>query len=202
MSTPYSGSTAGSQAGDYPPTQSLPLPGQGGAGQAAEGNYAVAPDPAYAQQTYSDPSYGQQAPVSGNLGTPTTAEGRPDVEGTSVGQLISEVTTDLSTLMRQELALAKAEVTAEAKKAGQGAGLFGAAGFAGYMVLLFLSFALMYWLNNAMDTGWAALIVAVLWGVIGAVSFVLGRARFKQVNPKPERTVDTLQQVPGALKPH
>jgi len=203
MSTPYSGSTAaGSGTGDYPPTQSLPLPGQGSGGSAAEGNYAVAPDPAYAQQTYSDPSFGQQAPHSGNLGTPMTAEGRPDVDGTSVGQLISEVTTDLSTLMRQELALAKAEVTAEAKKAGQGAGLFGAAGFAGYMVLLFLSFALLYVLNNALDNGWAALIVALLWAVIGAVAFVLGRKRFKQVNPKPERTVETLQQVPGALKPN
>jgi hypothetical protein len=202
MSTPYSGSTAGSQTGDYPPTQSLPLPGQGGSGHASDGNYAVAPDPAYGQQGYGDQSFGQQAPVSGNIGTPMTAEGRPDVEGTSVGQLISEVTTDLSTLMRQELALAKAEVTAEAKKAGQGAGLFGAAGFAGYMVLLFLSFALLYVLNNAMDNGWAALIVALLWGVIGAVSFLMGRKRFQQVNPKPERTVETLQQVPGALKPH
>jgi Putative Actinobacterial Holin-X, holin superfamily III len=201
VSTPYSGSTAGSQTGDYPPTQSLPLPGQGGS-QAAEGNYAVAPDQSYGQQTYADGSYGQQAAHSGAMGTPTTAEGRPDVEGTSVGQLISEVTTDLSTLMRQELQLAKAEVTAEAKKAGQGAGLFGAAGFAGYMVLLFLSLALMWGLTNVMDTGWAGLIVALVWAVIGAVAFVMGRARFKQVNPKPERTVDTLQQVPGALKPH
>ena len=128
--------------------------------------------------------------------------GGVDVSQTSVGDLLGEVTRDLSTLMRQELALAKAEVTAEAKKAGQGAGLFGAAGFAGYMVLLFLSFALLYVLNNAMDNGWAALIVALLWAVIGAVSFVLGRKRFKQVNPKPECTVETLQQVPGALKPN
>ena len=199
MSTPYTGSTAaGGQAGDYPPTQSLPLPGHGST-QAPEGNYAVG---GYADQTYADQDYGSEVPHSGNLGTPMTAEGRPDVEGTSVGQLISEVTQDLSTLMRQELELAKAEVKVEAKKAGQGAGLFGAAGFAGYMVLLFLSFALLYVLNNAMDNGWAALIVAVLWGVIGAVAFVMGRKRFQQVNPKPERTVDTLQQVPGALKPH
>jgi hypothetical protein len=207
VSTPYSGSTAAGSTGDYPPTQSLPLPGHG-AEQAAEGNYAVAPDPGYeeqaysGQQTYSDAAAAPQAVHSGNLGTPMTPQGRPDVEGTSVGQLISEVTQDLSTLMRQELELAKAEVKVEAKKAGQGAGLFGAAGFAGYMVLLFLSFALLYVLNNAMDNGWAALIVAVLWAVIGAVAFVMGRKRFQQVNPKPERTVDTLQQVPGALKPH
>jgi len=201
VSTPYSGSTAGSEAGDYPPTQSLPLPGQG-ATAAPQGNYAVAPDQSYGEPTYADQAYGDQTAHSGAMGTPMTAQGRPDVEGTSVGQLISEVTTDLSTLMRQELQLAKAEVTAEAKKAGQGAGLFGAAGFAGYMVLLFLSLALMWGLSNVMDTGWAGLIVAVIWAVIGAVAFVMGRARFKQVNPKPERTVDTLQQVPGALKPH
>ncbi|MCU1604034.1 MAG: hypothetical protein JWP46_499, partial [Modestobacter sp.] len=77
----------------------------------------------------------------------------------------------------------------------------GGAGFAGYMVLLFLSCALWWGLANVMDAGWAALIVAVLWGVVGAVLFVMGRKQLKQVNPKPERTVETLQQVPDALKP-
>ena len=139
---------------------------------------------------------------SGNLGTPMTADGRPDVEGNSVGALIGEVTKDLSTLMRQELELAKVEMKAEAKKAGQGAGMFGAAGFAGYMVALFLSIALMWALASAIPTGWAALIVAVLWGIVGAVAFVMGKKKFQQVNPKPERTVDTLSQVPGALKPN
>ena len=71
------------------------------------------------------------------------------------------------------------------------------------MVLMFLSFALGGRLENVMDAGLAALIVAVLWGVIGAVAFVHGQARSsQQVNPKPERTVETLQQVPGALKPN
>jgi hypothetical protein len=138
---------------------------------------------------------------SGAMGMPMTDAGRPDVENSSVGQLIGEVTKDLSTLMRQELELAKAELKVEAKKAGQGAGAFGAAGFAGYMVLLFLSFALWWALENVMDAGLAALIVAVLWAVIGAVAFVVGRNKFRQVHPKPERTVDTLSQVPSALKP-
>jgi hypothetical protein len=136
------------------------------------------------------------------MGTPVTETGRPDVEGVSVGQLIGEVTKDLSTLMRQELELAKAELTVEAKKAGQGAGMFGAAGFAGYMVLLFLSFALWWGLENVMDAGLAALIVAIIWAVIGAVAFVVGRNKFRQVHPKPERTVDTLSRVPSALKPN
>ena len=70
------------------------------------------------------------------------------------------------------------------------------------MVLMFLSFALWWALAHLMDTAWPALIVAVLWGVIGAVAFVMGKKKFQQVNPKPERTVETLQQVPGALKPN
>ena len=160
---------------------------------------------AYAEPTPTQPVSAQQnyaADYSGTMGQPTTETGRPDVEGTSVGQLLGEVSKDLSTLMRQELELAKVELKVEAKKAGQGAGMFGAAGFAGYMVLMFLSFALWWALANVMDTGLAALIVAILWGVIGAVAYVMGKKKFSQVHPKPERTVETLQQVPGALKPN
>jgi hypothetical protein len=125
---------------------------------------------------------------------------RPEVSDRSVGDLISEVTTDLTTLMRQELDLAKAEIKQEATTAGKAAGMLGAAGFAGYMVALFLSIALWWALANGMDEGWAALVVAAIWGVVAAVLAVLGRSRMRQVNPKPERTVQTLQQVPDALK--
>jgi hypothetical protein len=174
MTSPYSGATSvGGQT-------SAETPGVGG-------NYAVGPD---------------STPVSGNIGTPMTSEGNPDVEGTSVGQLMGEVAKDLSTLMRQELELAKVEVKAEAKKAGTGAGLFGAAGFAGYMVLLFLSIALWWALSHLVGHSWSALIVAVLWGIVAAVTFTMGKKKFQEVNPKPERTVETLQQVPGALKPN
>jgi hypothetical protein len=123
-----------------------------------------------------------------------------DIREVSVGQLLADVSRDLSTLMRQEVELAKAEVKAEVSKAGKGAGMLGGAGFAGYMVLLFLSFALWWALANSMDTGLAALIVAVVWIVIGAVLFVLGRATLRKVNPKPERTIETVKEVPDALK--
>jgi hypothetical protein len=127
-----------------------------------------------------------------------------DVSQRSVGSLISEVTTGLSTLMRQELDLAKAEMKEEATKTGKAAGIMGGAGFAGYMVALFLSLALWGGLANAMDEGWAALIVAALWAVVGAGLFVTGRKKLREVHPKPERTVDTLKEVPDALKgrPH
>ena len=127
---------------------------------------------------------------------------RPQVQQTaSLGELLGEVTKDLSTLMRQEVALAKAEVKQEATKAGKGAGMLGAAGFAGYMVLLFLSITLLWALDNIMDTALAALIVAVLWAVIGAVLFVMGRAQLKKVRG-PEQTIETVKEVPPALKPN
>jgi hypothetical protein len=189
MTSPYSGATPSGGAPDVGP-MTTPISTTTTAGQTEmTQNYAT------------DYTPGQQ-PISGTMGTPTTEEGRPDVDGTSVGELIGEVTRDLSTLMRQELDLARAEVKVEAKKAGQGAGMYGAAGFAGFMVLLFLSLALWGALTNVMDVGLAALIVAALWAVIGAVAYVMGRNKFRQVNPKPERTVDTLSQVPSALKPN
>ena len=123
-----------------------------------------------------------------------------DVSNASVGDLIGEVTRDMSTLIRQELALAKAEVRQEATKAAKAGGMLGAAGFAGYMVLLFASIALWWGLSNVMDQGWAALIVTAIWAVIGAVLFAIGRNRMREVNPKPERTVETMSEVPGTLK--
>jgi uncharacterized membrane protein YqjE len=120
--------------------------------------------------------------------------GRPDVEGRSVGELLGEVTGDLSKLMRQEVALAKVELKEEAAKAGKAGGMLGGAGAVGYLVLVFLSLALMFALDNVMGIGWAALLTAVLLGIVAAVLFVLGRKRLKQVNPKPEQTVETLKE--------
>ncbi|MBE8520870.1 phage holin family protein [Amycolatopsis sp. H6(2020)] len=132
---------------------------------------------------------------------PGPRTGEPvDVADSSVGELMSNVMKDLSTLVRQEVELAKAEVKAEAGKAAKGAGMLGGAGFAGYLVVLFLSIALWQGLANVMDSGWAALIVAVVWAIAGAVLYATGRREVRRVNPKPERTVETLQQVPDALK--
>jgi Putative Actinobacterial Holin-X, holin superfamily III len=129
-----------------------------------------------------------------------TGQSDQDVSYVSVGELVGQVAQDLSTLMRQELDLAKAEVKQEVTKTGKAAGMMGAAGFAGYMVLLFASIAAWWGLANVMDQGWAALIVTGIWAVIGAVLFVVGRRRLKEVNPKPERTVETVKELPDALK--
>ncbi|CAL9439115.1 hypothetical protein SUDANB176_02210 [Streptomyces sp. enrichment culture] len=118
---------------------------------------------------------------------------RPE-QDKSLGELLSKVTSDLQTLFRQEVELAKAEIKEEGTKAGKAAGMYGGAGFAGSMVLLFLSLAAVYGLANVMDVGWAALIVAALWGIAAAVLYQKGRARMRTVSPKPERTVETLKE--------
>ena|SRR5256886_588689 len=122
-----------------------------------------------------------------------------DVSQASIGDLLGEVTRDLSTLMRQEVELAKAELRQEATKAGKAAGMFGGAGFAGYMVALFLSIAGWWGLANVMDQGWAALIVAAIWAVVGVVLFALARARVRQIRGLPQ-TAQTVREVPDALK--
>ncbi|MER7743255.1 phage holin family protein [Streptomyces sp. NPDC096538] len=112
----------------------------------------------------------------------------------STGQLLSQITSDLQMLFRQELELAKAELKEEGTKAGKAAGMFGGAGFAGYMVLLFLSLAAVFGLAQVMDEGWAALIVAALWAIAAAVLYRKGRAGMRTVSPKPEYTVQTLKE--------
>jgi hypothetical protein len=118
----------------------------------------------------------------------------------SLGDLLGNVTKDVSTLMRQEIALAKAEISDSAKKAGKGAGLLGGAGYAGIMAVFFLSVALMYALSYWFDNlAWAAVVVAVIWAVIGLVMYLQGRKQLKTVQGAP-RTADSVKKIPEAMK--
>jgi len=130
-----------------------------------------------------------------NLGPPA-----PDaVADRSLGDLIGEVTEDLSTLVRQELELAKAELQQSAARAGKGAGMLGGAAVAGYFVLLFASVALWWAIGAATGLGWSAVVVAVIWGIIGAVLATAGRKSLRSVRGLP-KTADTVKKIPDALK--
>ena len=126
----------------------------------------------------------------------SVAEGgdRRPVEDESIGHLMSEVLQDVSKLFRQEVALAKAELKEEASKAGKAGGMLAGAGFAGYMVAVLLSLALVFALDAVMPLGWAAVIVAVLWAIVGGVLYSVGRKRMKDVDPVPRQTVETLRE--------
>lgn len=118
---------------------------------------------------------------------------------TSLGDLLGEVTRDLSTLMRQEIELAKAEATESAKRAGKGAGLFGGAGYAGLMAILFLSIALWWGLGHLIDNGWSAVVVAGIWGIIALVLYLQGKKALSEIKGVP-KTVDSLKKLPETLR--
>jgi hypothetical protein len=118
----------------------------------------------------------------------------------SIGDLLTELSQDVSRLVRQEAELAKAELRQELKKTGKVGGLFGGGGFAGYMTLLFASIAGWWGLANLMDQGWAALIIAGVWAVIGIILFAAGRAQARRLTGL-RQTSATVREVPGALKP-
>ncbi|MEU4694829.1 phage holin family protein [Actinoplanes sp. NPDC023714] len=132
--------------------------------------------------------------------TPYRDHETDEVAGTSIGEIIGNISNDLSQLFRQEVELAKAEIRQEATKAGKAAGMLGGAGFAGYLAVLLLSFAIVFGLGNVIDYGWAFLIVGLVWAVIGAVLFVNGRKKLKTVDPVPRRTAETLKEDAQWLK--
>ena len=112
----------------------------------------------------------------------------------SLGDIVSDVANDLSTLVRQELDLAKTEAKQEASRAGKGAGLLAGAGVAGHLVLLFLSIGLMYLLDNWIPVEVAAVLVAVLWLVVALVLGSAGRKALKTTNPQLPQTQRSLKE--------
>jgi len=123
----------------------------------------------------------------------TTSSGTPG-DDRSLGQIVGDVATDLSTLVRQELDLAKTEVKQEAGRAGKGAGLLAGAGVAGQLVLVFLSLCLMFLLDNWMPIEVAALITAAVWLVVAAVLGAMGRKALRETNPALPETQRSLKE--------
>jgi len=117
-----------------------------------------------------------------------------NVHDQSLGEIVGRLASDFSRLMRAEIALAKAEAKEEVKDAGKGVGMLAGAGYAGHLLVLFLSIALMFGLGHWMPLGWAALIVAVIWGVVAFVLQASGRKNLKKATPPLQETVETLKE--------
>ena len=136
----------------------------------------------------------------------TTQSGSPMASATStssssggIGDALGAVSRDLSELVRQEIELAKAEARQTAVRAGRSAGLVGGAVVAAVFTLLFLSYGLWAWLDEAMPSGWAAVVVAAIWAVTAAVLAVVGRQQLRAA-PGLEQTKDSVREIPRALK--
>lgn len=123
----------------------------------------------------------------------------PSDSGASVGELFSEVAEDLSTLLRQEVELAKAELRQSATRAGKGAGMLAGAGISGYMVLLFASVAAWWGIGDATGHGWSALIVAAIWLIVAAILGLMGRREISAVAGVPQ-TTQTVKKIPDAIR--
>lgn len=112
-----------------------------------------------------------------------------------VGELLKELSEQTTTLVRQELELAKLELTEKGKKAGIGAGMFGGAGIVGFYAVGALTACLILALATAVDGWLAALIVAALYGLAAGVLALSGKSKVQQaVPPVPEQAVDSVKE--------
>ena len=118
---------------------------------------------------------------------------RPDASD-PLSELLRTATSDMSTLFRQELELAKVEIKEDARRAGKVGGMFGAGAVTALFALLFLSFALAWLLDQFMPRALAFLIVGVIYGIAAAVLFLRGKEQAKHLSPPAPQTVETLKE--------
>jgi hypothetical protein len=137
---------------------------------------------------------------------PTTAHGggptaeRSGVANQSVGELVANLSETTTRLLRQEVALAKTETRAEVQTAGRAVGTLAVAGGLALVALIMLSLAAARGLSEYVDLGWAYVIVGAAWIVLAGILYSAGRSTLQQVNPVPERTKDTLIEIPNAVR--
>ena len=118
-----------------------------------------------------------------------------DLRDRPTTELLRELSDQTTTLVRQEIELAKAELTEKGKKAGTGAGMFGGAGVAGLFALAALTTAIIAALDTAMPLWLAALIVAVVYAAVAGVLALRGKKEIEQVGPPaPEQAIDSVKE--------
>jgi uncharacterized membrane protein YqjE len=117
-----------------------------------------------------------------------------DLRDNSIGDLLKQLSQDTSTLVKQEMALARAELTEQGKRAGTGAGMLGGAGVAGLLTLGALTATLIGVLDTAMAFWLAALIVTLVWAAVAGVLALQGRNKIKEATPPAPQTVETVKE--------
>jgi len=125
-----------------------------------------------------------------------------DTTERTLGQLVADATHDISSIVRNEIALAKAEIGADAKRAGIGAAMFIVAGVFAFLGMILLLIAAAYGLVAAGLAPWLAfLIVAGVLLLTGAGLAVFGKSALSKVKGKPERAIKNAQDTIAAIKP-
>ena len=125
-----------------------------------------------------------------------------DATERTLGQLVADATHDLSSIIRSEIRLAKAEIGADAKKARAGAGLLAVAGLFAFLALILLLIAAAYGLVAAGLAPWLSfLIVACALLVIGVIMALVGKSKVSKIKGKPERAIKNAQDTIAAIRP-
>jgi uncharacterized membrane protein YqjE len=125
----------------------------------------------------------------------TTPESDNGLRQQPTGELFKQLSTEISTLVRQELKLAQAEITEKGKRAGTGAGMFGGAGILALLALMTFTACLVAALATGIDVWLAALIVTVVYGTLAAALALLGKNKVAEATPPvPEQTLESVKE--------
>lgn len=165
----------------------------------------------YSDPRQPDPDYpAREAPVTDPQYAGSDADAsyvRYRNEDRSLGEIASDVLDNASTLIRQEVELAKVELSQSASRAGKGVGMLAGAGVAALLGLVALTLALWWGLAILIgsDTdpalGWSGLIVMVIWFVIAAILAAVGRGELTKIRGL-QKTQDTVKKIPNAATGH
>jgi uncharacterized membrane protein YqjE len=121
--------------------------------------------------------------------------GSNDLHGRPVGELLKQLSQETTTLVKQEIELAKAEMSEKGKQAGVGIGMFGGAGVSGLLALIFLSLAAVAALDTGVRTWLAALIVGAVWAAVAGVLALQGRNKVQGATPPaPEQAIESTKE--------
>jgi uncharacterized membrane protein YqjE len=118
----------------------------------------------------------------------------PDQSDRGFGELVKDLASQTSTLVRQEIKLAKAEVTEQGKTAGRGAGYYAGAAVAALLMLGALTALIIVVLDSFLGLWLAILIATVLWGIVAAVLAQAGRKAMRAATPPAPQTVETVKE--------
>ena len=136
--------------------------------------------------------------MSGGLGSRAASDSTDDdgreLRERPIGELVKDLSQQTSTLVRQEIQLARAELQEYGKVTGKGAGMLGGAAVAGLLALGALTAALIALLDKAMATWVAALIVMALWAIAALVLAKSGQKALKSATPPVPQTVETVKE--------
>jgi hypothetical protein len=127
---------------------------------------------------------------------------QPSPEDPTIGRLVADASRDVSTLISQEIALAKSELKVSIRAGGLGAAMLAGAAFLAVLGIIMLSFTIVYfihWNGSGLSLHWAYLVVTGFWfALVGLLGFI-GIRKLKQVGP-PERAIEQGKEIPRALR--